>query len=103
PNPMPESIKDRPACAHEKMWMFTKSERYWYDAEAVREASVYGPGEGGHQRFAVPGGKAQAGYPDRLSGEIWNSDGSRNLRNVWTIPTAAFPEAHFATFPPALI
>jgi DNA modification methylase len=37
PNPMPESVKDRPTCAHEKVWLLTKGERYYYDADAIRE------------------------------------------------------------------
>lgn len=104
PNPMPESIKDRPGSSHEKIFLLSKSERYFYDSDAVREKAIYKAGEGGHQRFGAPNGKAaKSDYSERLSGEIWNSDGFRNLRNVWTIPTAAFSEAHFATFPPELV
>ena len=65
-NPMPESVTDRPTCAHEKLFLLSKSARYFYDAEAVRASSA-------------------------------------NLRNVWKISTHSFSEAHFATFPPALV
>src|SRR6185503_7930445 len=50
-----------------------------------------------------PGGKAEVEYGSQVSGEIWNSEGTRNKRSVWSVATAPFAEAHFATFPPALI
>lgn len=132
PNPMPESIKDRPAASHEKVWLFSKSERYWYDAEAVRrpltEASIARLGQDvgaqpGSDR-AHAGGKTNGpmkavggGYKYKASrtkenlkdpaavvaASIEAHGETANLRNVWTIPTAAFSEAHFATFPPALV
>jgi DNA modification methylase len=67
PNAQPESVKDRPTRSHEYLFLFSKSERYTYDNDAVR-----GPG-------------------------------GRNLRTVWDINTVAYKEAHFATFPPALV
>ena len=77
PNPMPESVTDRPTSAHEHVFLFSKSERYHYDAEAIKEPAVAAEAEGG------PALK-------------------RNARNVWTIATRPFLEAHFATFPPEL-
>lgn len=71
PNAQPESVKDRPARAHEHVFLLTKSEQYFYDHEAVRE-------------------KGDNGLP-------------RNLRSVWQVNTEPYPEAHFATFPRALI
>lgn len=71
PNAQPESVKDRPARAHEHIFVLTKSEKYFYNHEAVRE-------------------KGDNGLP-------------RNLRSVWQVNTEPFPEAHFATFPRALI
>lgn len=105
PNPMPESVTDRPATAHDKIWLLTKSARYWYDAEAVREERT----EGSRKRWdgetnRVVGRQAndslvKSGAPfDQRSLGL-----DRNLRNVWSIPTQGFPEAHFATFPPKLI
>ena len=79
PNPMPESVRDRPTSAHEKLFLLTKSARYFYDAEAVRVA-------------CSPNTHAR-----RKDHE------SANLRNVWTIATHAYPDAHFATFPPKLV
>lgn len=66
PNAMPESVKDRPTRSHEYIFMFTKSEKYYYDYKAMRE-------------------------------------NGRNKRSVWNVNTVPFSEAHFATFPPALI
>jgi site-specific DNA-methyltransferase (cytosine-N4-specific) len=73
PNAHPESVKDRPARVHEYVFLLTQSEDYFYNHEAVRERST-GPG-----------------------------GGSRNRRSVWSINTEPFPDAHFATFPTALI
>ena len=76
PNPMPESVKDRCTKAHEYVFLLTKSARYYYDNEAIKEKAV----------------------DSRTAG-----DGNRNKRSVWTIPTKPFKEAHFAVFPPDLI
>ena len=101
PNPMPESVTDRPTSAHEKIFLLSKASRYFYDAEAVREAAEYGrreqsaplvSGNGGSQHRS--GGGSVTGA-DPLAG--------RNLRNVWTIATHSFSDAHFATFPPKLV
>lgn len=96
PNPMPESIKDRPATSHEKVWLLSKSSRYFYDAEAVKETDGGKPSGNGYKR------PHRLSYGDRGQEEQWEPGEGRNLRNVWTIATAPFPEAHFATFPPAL-
>src|SRR5262245_12687990 len=103
PNPMPESVTDRPTKAHEYLFLMSKSERYYFDQEAIAEESVYKTGEGGHRRFGKPGGKAEIEYGKLVSGQIWNSSGKRNKRSVWEVATQPFSEAHFATFPPALI
>jgi len=95
PNVMPESVTDRPTKAHEYLFLLSKSERYYYDSEAVREEAV---GKTVHEtysrhRSSVPGGQD-------LRSVI---DGKRNRRSVWVVPTVPFKGAHFATFPPALI
>jgi DNA modification methylase len=148
PNPMPESVTDRPTKAHEYIFLLTKSERYFYDAEAIKEfatypdgpnapdkiVSPYGQGmsrdnigakgnangfRGGSYVGGKPGPRTQAGNtkPDKQRGhgrrhagfnDRWDDmpkaeqRGSRNKRSVWTIATAPFPEAHFATFPPEI-
>lgn len=110
PDPMPESVKDRPTNAHEHIFLLTKGSRYYYDAEAVKEACV-------NPRWmyvapASPGNhnRQDGGCTRRVPSSAVNprnENGTRNLRNVWTIATAVFPGAlsgsHFATFPPALI
>lgn len=156
PNPMPESVYDRPTTSHEKVWLLTKSDEYFYDHEAIREPVTGGAharaksktGVGwGHQdeaagkprgrgRIKVPGGwdvapgahgsinrsgctsatyrhlpgvtpkSAPEGSNIRAKGSFHASTTqlveTRNARNVWTISSKAFREAHFATFPPAL-
>lgn len=109
PNPMPESVTDRPTNAHEHVFLLTKSARYYYDADAVREKATKAPmpmqasAEAAQAKSLGPmqrgnGINHQFADPTRL----WAADGGRNLRNVWTIATHAFPEAHFATMPSAL-
>ena len=104
PNPMPESIKDRPGSCHEKMWLLSKSERYYYDHEAVQVSA--NPEYAARYNYDFGGAKAvrrmASGESDIIDGPR-EFTGKANLRNVWTIPTAAFSEAHFATFPPALV
>ena len=125
-NPMPESAKDRPTSAHEKIFLLTKSARYFYDADAVRQPSNYdptkakmpdgwdtGPGAHGaiHRSGREKGRKAdkQRGLTPRHQGHINHTTldetprgKGANLRNVWGFATSPFREAHFATFPPQL-
>jgi DNA modification methylase len=102
PNPMPESVTDRPTKAHEYVFLLTKSARYFYDADAVREPALR-EASGNVERVVANGslGKRPA---DHLGASVpWTNDGTgRNLRSVWTLPTEPTPEAHFATFPSAL-
>ncbi len=105
PNPMPESVTDRPTKSHEYVFLLTKSERYHYDHDAIKEAATMDP----KRRLGAVNGKIN---PDRKDGgqvarversvPAQDGDGSRNKRSVWTIATAPFSEAHFATFPPEL-
>jgi DNA modification methylase len=123
PNPMPSSVEDRTTPAHEMLYVLSRSARYYYDNEAIKElfspASLeglaqkirrkpqgwdVGPGNhsviehnnnGGHA-----GGAKFAGHAD---GESEWEGTTRNRRSVWTIATEPFPEAHFATFPTALV
>jgi len=108
PNPMPESVTDRPTKAHEYLFLMSKSERYFYDSDAIREA--YNEASLSRYKYKFQGstspGRRQPNnkderYKQKRDGEP-NGMG-RNKRTVWTIPTAPFPEAHFATFPPALV
>lgn len=101
PNPMPESVTDRPTKAHEYVFLFSKSPRYWYDAAAVSEPVVrtWDASNGGN---LSPKGehKANGSYRER-GGEypLPRADGLRNRRSVWTITPGNFKGAHFATMP----
>jgi DNA modification methylase len=106
PNPMPEAATDRPTTTHEYLFLLTKASRYFYDAEAVREAGE-GYGRSANFRDArYVGGAAFQNDTEQAGGGGGRSsfDGSgRNLRSVWTIPTENYPGAHFATFPQKLV
>lgn len=97
PNPMPESVRDRCTKAHEYIFMLSKGSRYYFDAEAIKEPEVCGRKRGP----ALHGDQVSTNGNGGLSRR--ESDGFRNRRTVWTVPTRAFKGAHFATFPPALI
>lgn len=103
PNPMPESVTDRPTRAHEYLFLLTKSERYWYDAEAIREkATDVGRVNGRGGRDEDPAARPPGSYPRKLARLDWTMRG-RNKRDVWTIPSEPFPQAHFAVMPTALV
>ena len=100
PNPMPESVTDRCTKAHEYIFLLSKSSRYYYDADAIREDFK------GAARFGGSLGDKSGANGDRNDGgraniEL-NSTGC-NKRSVWTVTTKPFSGAHFATFPPDLI
>jgi DNA modification methylase len=98
PNPMPESVTDRPTSAHEHVFLLAKAARYFYDADAVREPHEE-PGRVQVNAGARPRSLVRAFVAGDERG--YNPAG-RSCRNVWTIATAPYSEAHFATFPPAL-
>jgi DNA modification methylase len=98
PNPMPESITDRPTKAHEYLFLLSKSERYYYDADAIKEDGVE-PERERNDRIGGANGHTVRHSPGGMIG----ATSKRNRRSVWEIATAPFSEAHFATFPPALI
>lgn len=102
PNPMPESIKDRPTVSHEKIWLLAKSERYFYDSDAVKEPSADTGRENGREGRAEDDRARPPGSGPRTLARIDYTVLGRNLRNVWSICPAAFAGAHFATFPPEL-
>jgi site-specific DNA-methyltransferase (cytosine-N4-specific) len=110
PNPMPESVTDRPTKAHEYVFLLTKSRRYFFDSDAVRQP--FAPKTLTHRGGGRMAGKAgrQDGAGKVASGNWGESDAVRrsdprgaNIRTVWTIPTQPFPGAHFAVFPPKLV
>lgn len=97
PNVMPESVKDRPTNAHESIFLLTRSAKYYYDADAVKEPETCGRKRGPALHPDLLSTNGNSGLARR------ESTGFRNLRNVWTVPTKPFRGAHFATFPPELI
>lgn len=128
PNPMPESIRDRATKAHEYVFHLTRSERYFFDLEAWSEPAS----ENTHARLsqnveaqigsarAHAGGKTNGNMKAVCKKSIPQHDGkvknnasmdaalavmplTRNKRSVWTVPTVAYSEAHYATYPPKLI
>jgi len=105
PNAMPESVTDRPTKAHEYIFLLSKSSKYYYDAEAIKEPLAR-PEELLRKTPAVFGGRNKHdGYGTRKhsGNEYVGNYTGRNKRSVWTVSTKPFPEAHFAVFPPALI
>jgi DNA modification methylase len=129
PNPMPESVADRCTKAHEYLFLLTKSERYFWDAEAMKEEAVgqnlhdlTGPGyaapgqapntgnrsrrdsfkrEASKRAEVIPGQTVGTHRADRDESEY--DTGRRNRRSVWTVPTQPYSGAHFAVFHAALI
>lgn len=104
PNPMPESVRDRPTKAHEYLFLFAKNERYHCDMSKIREPFA-------DDRQGRDGAKRQSernrgGRTDGLTkpnGIDPSTNGGKNKRSVWTVATVGFPGAHFATFPEKLI
>lgn len=130
PNPMPESVQDRCTKAHEYIFMLSKSPRYYYDIDAIKEPMSLSSverlsqgveGQQGSDR--VPGktngtmkavgkvdkqrghGRRHAGFNDRWDEmeKTAQCSGMRNKRSVWNVATQPFKDAHFATFPPNLV
>jgi DNA modification methylase len=98
PNPMPESVTDRCTKAHEYIFLLSKSARYYYDTAAIAEPTVY---DQRLVRINSPKNIALGLKPTREYDHVL--EGGRNKRSVWEVATQPFSEAHFATFPPALI
>jgi DNA modification methylase len=132
PNPMPESVTDRPTKAHEYIFLLTKSDRYYYDAEAILEQCSDNTHARVSQNVAAQIGSERANGGQKTNGNMkacvrggvnpkaaMNAAGNkqnesfsaavclpvlrRNKRTVWTVPAGGTSEAHFATFPPDLI
>jgi len=121
PNCMPESVTDRPTKSHEYLFLLSKSARYFFDQDAVREENAENPNwhrpknpeqymppsnmgltEFKRKLGAVVDTKKNAAGKGATGWQEWPRNG-RNIRSVWTIPTSPYKEAHFATMPPALV
>ena len=103
PNPMPESVTDRCTKSHEYLFLLTKKAQYFFDHEAIKEPVATETG-GANIRF---GGNKYGDSDDpkhaTKSGNIYQGSETRNKRDVWTVATKPYAEAHFATYPPELI
>lgn len=106
-NAMPEAVTDRPTRAHEYIFLFSKGPHYFYDAKAIAEPY----GSKGNARSFRGGGAYTGGRSFKngttvnrdTHGNTDNQEGTRNKRDVWSVATAQFKDAHYATFPPELI
>jgi DNA modification methylase len=106
PNPMPESVLDRCTKAHEYIFLFSKSSRYYFNHEEMQEQAVCAAVE---RRENPPryGGNKYTATPDKFyrtkSGNAYAYTGKRNKRDVWTVSTKPDLNAHFAVYPEELI
>lgn len=92
PNPMPESVTDRPTKSHEYIFLLSKSANYFYDAEAVKEPAVY-DGQPGNGRIFGSVNKSDGVPQDHRRGREWEGQqGGRNKRSVWTVPSFAYSD-----------
>jgi len=98
PNPMPESVKDRPTKAHEYIFLLTKSPHYYYDQDAIRESA-----RPLKRKCKEYGNGVILSAARNKSGPVGTHPKGRNKRTVWTVATNPFKGAHFAVFPPDLI
>lgn len=102
PNPMPESVRDRPTKAHEYLFLLSKIESYFYDADAIAEPATW---RGQKRNKTEPMPTAMPGAPSHVGLRSRDNDPhpDRNKRSVWTVVSQPYSGAHFATFPPKLI
>ena len=98
PNPMPESVTDRPTKAHEYVFLLAKQERYYYDAGAIQEEC-----KTGDKGSSFTSDKTGSRHLTPVGQAPRNDESKRNKRTVWNVSCQPYREAHFATFPPALI
>ena len=108
PNPMPESVKDRPTKAHEYVFLMTKQARYWYDAEAVAETLADANSQRTTTHYDAYHQTARATTTttgmDALAARMRSgAHTTRNRRTVWHIATQPYADAHFATYPEKLV
>ena len=101
PNPMPESVRDRCTKAHEYVFLLSKSGRYFFNSEAMKEKAV-GVRGGAPKKIHSESAQGKHGATSALN-KSWDGAETRNRRSVWTVATRPYKGAHFATFPPALI
>lgn len=106
PNPMPESVTDRPAKAHEYFFLLSKNEKYYFDHEIIKEPLAESSIARLAQNIGNQGGSDRGNGGAKTNGTmkaVGGDENKRNKRSVWTVPTANFSEAHYAVFPEDLI
>jgi DNA modification methylase len=112
PNPMPESVTDRPTKSHSTVFLLSKRPRYFYDADAIREAEAPATRDHveryGHLNYRHSLVESGGGQPGNTNHAGINARRSQmpvgaNARSVWNIPTEPTPFAHFATWPRKLV
>jgi site-specific DNA-methyltransferase (cytosine-N4-specific) len=107
PNAMPESVTDRLSTRHEHLFLLSKSQRYWFDLEPIREPLKHPDAADGTRTFGgKTNGAGKVGSSHRIAGgmpNVWDKSADelkgRNPGDVWTVPTQPFSEAHFAVMP----
>lgn len=126
PNCMPESVKDRCTKSHEYIFLLSKSKKYYFDYEAIKEPCVGFDNRlpAGSEGTLTPNSRIRKGNSKTFRGGVYthdnafnnsaslernshgnspNDEGKRNKRDVWSVATRGYNGAHFATFPPELI
>lgn len=103
PNPMPESVTDRLSGTHEHLFLFTRSRRYWFDLDAIRQPHrTTSPLLRKDRRSWVKGSDGSNVANHNRTGTQGAHENGKNPGDVWSIPTTGFAGAHFATYPLAL-
>ena len=111
PNPMPESVTDRPTKSHEHIFLLAKSAKYFYDHEAIKEPASLeslarmkrGVSDSHKNIDGAPGQSRHSMNQPRVYDSDRETPDTRNKRDVWTVPTKGYDGAHFAVYPTALI
>ena len=96
PNTLPESVKDRPSKSHEHIFLLTRSKKYYYDSESIKEPAKYPDGPNSSKKIKA----VENVYSANL--QKVGANAKRNKRSVWTITNKPYKDAHFATFPEEL-
>ena len=103
PNPMPESVTDRCTKSHEYIFLFSKSQKYYFDHEAIQEEAKWSEDRRKDDGRVEYDGKRAAGQDPHAQQSFVKIVERRNKRDVWSVPVQPIREAHFATFPKKLI
>ena len=103
PNPMPESVKDRCTKCHEYIFLLSKSDRYYFDYESIKEASTYTDNRHGKGTIRYNGKRTSGDTKANGQRAFATVNDKRNKRSIWTVTTKPYKGAHFATYPMDLI